>query len=73
MNKVQTALETEEVRAERMTKQDRIRAKAEAEEIRLKLLGGLPPMTTEEALAMQGAHAIGELPPDRGPRGAEWS
>ena len=33
-------------------------------------VAGQPPLTREEMLAMHGAHAISDLPPERGPRGA---
>jgi len=35
-------------------------------ELALRNLAGQP-MTREEALAMRGAHAMGEVPPDTGP------
>ena len=40
--------------------------KTEAVDKALRHLAGQP-MTREEMLAMRGAHAIGEIPPDRGP------
>jgi Arc/MetJ family transcription regulator len=43
-----------------------IDTKTEAVDLALRHLAGQP-MTCEEALAMEGAHAIGELPPDNGP------
>jgi Arc/MetJ family transcription regulator len=46
-----------------------IHTKTEAVDLALRHLAGQP-MTREEALAMEGAHAIGELPPDDGPLGA---
>ncbi|MDQ2741664.1 MAG: type II toxin-antitoxin system VapB family antitoxin [Chloroflexota bacterium] len=48
----------------------RLRTKTEAVDLALRHLAGQP-MTREEALAMHGAHAIGEPPPDGGPRGVE--
>jgi Arc/MetJ family transcription regulator len=43
-----------------------IHTKTEAVDLALRHLAGQP-MTREEALAMEGAHAIGALPADRGP------
>jgi Arc/MetJ family transcription regulator len=43
-----------------------VRTKTEAVDLALRHLAGQP-MTREEALAMEGAHAILELPPDTGP------
>lgn len=43
--------------------------KTAAVDLALRHLAGKP-MTLDEALAMEGAHAIGEIPPDVGPRGA---
>jgi Arc/MetJ family transcription regulator len=45
-----------------------LRTKTEAVELALRHLAGLP-MTRDEALAMQGSHAIGDVPRDAGPRG----
>ena len=47
-----------------------LRTKREAVDLALRHLAGQP-MTREEALAMEGAHAIGEVPPDTPPRSAE--
>lgn len=43
-----------------------LRTKTEAVNLALSWLAGQP-MTREEALAMEGAMAIGHVPPDRGP------
>jgi Arc/MetJ family transcription regulator len=43
-----------------------LRTKTEAVALALRNLAGQP-MTLEEALAMEGAHAIGEIPVDSGP------
>jgi hypothetical protein len=43
-----------------------VRTKTAAVELALRHLAGQP-MTREEALAMRGAHAIGEIPPDEAP------
>jgi Arc/MetJ family transcription regulator len=44
-----------------------LRTKTEAVALALRRTAG-EPMTREEALAMEGAHAIGEVPPDQPPR-----
>ena len=44
-----------------------LRTKTEAVDLALRHLAGQP-MTREEALAMRGAHAIGEPPTDARPR-----
>jgi Arc/MetJ family transcription regulator len=44
-----------------------LRTKTEAVDLALRHLAGRP-MTTEEALAMQGARAIAKVPIDTGPR-----
>lgn len=43
-----------------------VRTKTEAVELALRHLAGQP-MTREQALAMRGAHAIDEPPPDASP------
>ena len=43
-----------------------IHTKTEAVDLALRHLAGQP-MTREEALAMEGANAIGEIPEDTGP------
>ena len=44
-------------------------SKTEAVDLALRHLAGQP-MTRDEALAMRGAQAIGEIPADTGPAGA---
>lgn len=46
-----------------------LRTKTEAVDLALRHLAGQP-MTREEALAMRGAHAIGNVPADAGPHDA---
>ena len=46
-----------------------VHTKTEAVELALRHLAGQP-MTREQALAMRGAHAMGEVPADIGPCGA---
>lgn len=47
----------------------RLRTKTEAVALALRHMAGQP-MTRDEALAMRGGNAIGDVPPDAGPRGA---
>ena len=47
-----------------------IHTKTEAVDLALRHLAGQP-MTREEALAMEGAHAIGEIPRDSRPVGEQ--
>lgn len=55
------ALEDDDVAA--IMRRYSLRTKTEAVALALQRLAG-EPMTREEALAMEGAHAIGEIPPD---------
>lgn len=70
MAKVRTNIEIEQEYVEAIMDRYRLRTKTAAVDLALRHLAGQP-MTREEALAMEGAHAIGEIPPDRPPRGAE--
>ncbi|HEX6513497.1 MAG TPA: type II toxin-antitoxin system VapB family antitoxin [Chloroflexota bacterium] len=64
--KVRTNIEIEDADVKRIMERYRLRTKTEAINLALRYLAGVP-MTREETLAMQGAHAIGEIPPDTGP------
>jgi Arc/MetJ family transcription regulator len=64
--KVRTNIEIEDDHVRAIMKRYRLRTKTEAVNLALQTLAGQP-MTREEALAMHGAHAIGEIPPDTGP------
>jgi Arc/MetJ family transcription regulator len=68
MAKVRTNIEIEDDYVEAIMDRYRLRTKTEAVDLALRHLAGQP-MTREEALAMRGAHAIGEIPPDQPPRG----
>ncbi len=70
MAKVRTNIEIEQEYVEAIMDRYRLRTKTAAVDLALRHLAGQP-MTREEALAMEGAHAIGEIPPDRPPRRAE--
>jgi Arc/MetJ family transcription regulator len=67
MAKVRTNIEIEDDYVEAIMHRYRLRTKTEAVDLALRNLAGQP-MTREEALAMEGAHAIDEIPPDQPPR-----
>ena len=67
MSKVRTNIEIEDTYVQRIMQRYGLRTKTEAVEMALRYLDGLPAMTREEALAMEGAHAIGEIPEDSTP------
>ena len=69
MARVRTNIEIDDVYVRRIMDRFGIHTKTEAVDLALRHLAGQP-MTREEALAMEGAHAIGELPADSGPPGA---
>jgi Arc/MetJ family transcription regulator len=69
MSKVRTNIEIEDIYLEAVMDRYGLRTKTEAVDLALRHLAGQP-MTREEALAMRGAHAIAEPPPDTRPRGA---
>lgn len=52
----------------RVMRRHAVRTKREAVDLALRRLAG-EPMSLAEARAMRGAQAIGEIPPDHGPRG----
>ena len=66
MAKVRTNIEIEDTYLQTIMDRYGIRTKTEAVELALRHLAGQP-MTRDEALAMRGAHAIGELPADTRP------
>ena len=68
--KVRTNIEIEDTYVKAIMDRYGIHTKTEAVDIALRHLAGQP-MTREEALAMHGANAIGEIPRDRAPTGAE--
>lgn len=67
MSRIRTNIELEDVYVRRIMDRYGIHTKTEAVDLALRHLAGQP-MTREEALAMQGAHAIGEEPADSPPR-----
>lgn len=70
MAKVRTNIEIEDAYVRTIMDRYRVRTKTEAVDLALRHLAGQP-MTREEALAMQGAHALDELPPDVPPAGSD--
>jgi Arc/MetJ family transcription regulator len=63
MSRVRTNIEIEETHLRAVME---LRTKTEAVDLALRHLAGQP-MSREEALAMEGAHAIGEVAKDTGP------
>ena len=66
MPRVRTNIELEDTYVKAIMDRFGVHTKTEAVDLALRHLAGQP-MTREEALAMQGAHAIGEVPEDAGP------
>lgn len=69
MTKLRTNIEIEDDYVQVIMDRYGVRTKTEAVDLALRNLAGQP-MTREQALAMRGARAIGELPADPGPRNA---
>lgn len=69
MSRVRTNIELEDVYVQAIMDRYGVHTKTEAVDLALRHLAGQP-MTREEALAMRGAHAMDEVPPDVAPRGA---
>jgi Arc/MetJ family transcription regulator len=70
MSRTRTNIEIDDELLTRVMSRWRVKTKTEAVDLALRSLAGRW-MTKEEALAMRGANAIGEIPPDVGPRGLE--
>jgi Arc/MetJ family transcription regulator len=66
MGKVRTNIEIEDSYLQAIMDRYHLRTKTEAVDLALRHLAGRP-MTREEALAMRGVRAIGEVPADLGP------
>jgi Arc/MetJ family transcription regulator len=64
---VRTNIEIEDTYVQAIIDRYGVRTKTAAVDLALRHLAGQP-MTRDEALAMQGAHAIAELPADAPPR-----
>lgn len=69
MAKVRTNIEIEDDHVRVIMDRFGVHTKTEAVALALRHLAGQP-MTRDAALALRGARAIGEVPPDIGPRGA---
>jgi Arc/MetJ family transcription regulator len=66
MSRVRTNIEIEETYLRAVMDRYGLRTKTEAVDLALRHLAGQP-MTRQEALAMEGAHAIGDIPDDSPP------
>jgi Arc/MetJ family transcription regulator len=66
MSRLRTNIEIEETFLRAVMDRYGIHTKTEAVDLALRHLAGQP-MTRDEALAMQGARAIGDIPTDTGP------
>ena len=66
MSRIRTNIEIDDMYVRRIMDRYGVHTKTEAVDLALRHLAGQP-MTREEALAMEGAHAIGEAPEDSGP------
>lgn len=69
MGRVRTNIEIEDRYLRVVMERYGLTTKTEAVDLALRHLAGQP-MTPSEALAMRGAHAIGDAPEDTGPAGA---
>ena len=69
MARIRTNIELNEEYVRRIMDRYGIHTKTEAVDLALRHLAGQP-MTREEALAMEGAQAIGEIPQDASPLGS---
>ena len=69
MSKVRTNIEIEDDDVRVIMDRFGVHTKTEAVALALRHLAGQP-MTREQALALRGAEIVGEVPPDRAPRGA---
>ena len=69
MARRRTNIEIEDTYLQIVMDRYRLHTMTEAVDLALRHLAGQP-MSREEALAMRGAHAIGEPPADTPPRGA---
>lgn len=68
MSRVRTNIEIEETYVQTIMERYHLRTETEAVDLALRALAGQP-MTSEEALAMEGARAIGDIASDAGPYG----
>ncbi|MGH7866666.1 MAG: type II toxin-antitoxin system VapB family antitoxin [Candidatus Dormibacteraceae bacterium] len=68
MSRFRTNIEIEDTYVQTIMNRYGLRTKTEVIDFALRNVAGQP-MTREEALAMRGAYAIGEIPADTPPRG----
>ncbi|MGH3360123.1 MAG: type II toxin-antitoxin system VapB family antitoxin [Nocardioidaceae bacterium] len=68
MSKVRTNIEIDEAHVRSIMHRYHVRTKTEAVDLALRHLAGQP-MSRDEASAMRGRGAIGDVPQDAGPRG----
>lgn len=68
MARTRTNIEIEDTYLRMIMDRYGVHTKTEAVDLALRHFAGQP-MTREEALAMRGANAIGEVPPDTAPTG----
>jgi Arc/MetJ family transcription regulator len=66
MSRSRTNIEIDDDYVDTIMRRYHLHTKTEAVDLALRVVAGQP-MTREEALAMEGAHAIGEIPADTGP------
>jgi Arc/MetJ family transcription regulator len=69
MSRVRTNIEIDDGYLRAVMDRYGLRTKTEAVDLALRHLAGQP-MTRDEAMAMRGAHAIGDAPADTGPQDA---
>lgn len=66
VGRIRTNIELDETYLETIMLRFGVRTKTEAVHLALRHLAGQP-MTREQALAMHGSGAVGDVPPDTGP------
>ena len=66
MSRTRTNIEIEDTYVEAIMQRYGVRTKTDAVDLALRRLAVIP-MTKAEVLAMRGANAIGEIPPDTAP------
>ncbi len=67
MGRSRTNIEIDDDNVRAVMERFQLRTKTDAVDFALRYAAG-DPMSLDEALAVQGAHLIEEIPPDRGPR-----
>lgn len=70
MTRIRTNIEIDDVYVRRIMDRYGIHTKTEAVDLALRHFAGQP-MTRDEALAMEGAHALGAIPHDSRPVGEQ--